>query len=312
MFDVYFSDKNKLYRKKDIEFDHRTWKDFCSSLNDGRLQDRYNAYIRECDLVIFLFHTRLGKYTREELEVALAAFHTLGHFCDVYTTPEDWRVKFDRQLAILEQEGVIRAPSTEEKMLYRLKFTLSYVVAPLIVMWLAFKAFFYFTPVTTTVCLSDQTVSALPFEGADITLTYSDKSETCHVDRLTDEAIFKEIHSRYLGTPVQLSVTAKGYEPVDTVMELEKRLVVNIRRDQSLSVVFGTVKDEANRPLSGVIIQVIDLQTVSDEMGNFRLSVPLDKQQVQQRVQAFKKGYELWDFTGPVSDKIPWKIILRK
>ena len=125
----------------------------------------------------FLFHTRLGKYTREELEVALAAFrenkerpqifiyfkeegvedealtnfkqyceHTLGHFCDVYTTPEDWRVKFDRQLAILEQEGVIRAPSTEEKMLYRLKFTLSYVVAPLIVMWLAFKAFFYFTP----------------------------------------------------------------------------------------------------------------------------------------------------------------------
>ena len=25
-------------------------------------------------LVIFLFHTRLGKYTREELEVALAAF----------------------------------------------------------------------------------------------------------------------------------------------------------------------------------------------------------------------------------------------
>ena len=74
MFDVYFSDKNKLYRKRDIEFDHRTWKDFCSSLNDGRLQDRYNAYIRECDLVIFLFHTRLGKYTREELEVALAAF----------------------------------------------------------------------------------------------------------------------------------------------------------------------------------------------------------------------------------------------
>lgn len=343
MFDVYFSDKNKLYRKKDIEFDHRTWKDFCSSLNDGRLQDRYNAYIRECDLVIFLFHTRLGKYTREELEVALAAFrenkerprifiyfkeegiedealtnfkqyceHTLGHFCDVYTTPEDWRVKFDRQLAILEQEGVIRTPSTEEKMLYRLKFTLSYVVAPLIVMWLAFKAFFYFTPVTTTVCLSDQTVSALPFEGADITLTYSDKSETCHMDRLTDEAIFKEIHSRYLGTPVQLSVTAKGYEPVDTVMELEKRLVVNIRRDKSLSVVFGTVKDEANRPLAGVTIQVLDLQTVSDEMGNFRLSVPLDKQQVQQRVQAFKKGYELWDFTGPVSDKIPWKIILRK
>jgi hypothetical protein len=26
----------------------------------------------------------------------------------------------------------------------------------------------------------------------------------------------------------------------------------------------------------------------------------------------YKDGYQLWDFTGPVSDKVPWKIILRK
>ena len=46
MFDVYFSDKNKLYRKKDNEFEHRTWKNICSSQNDGRLQELYNSYIR--------------------------------------------------------------------------------------------------------------------------------------------------------------------------------------------------------------------------------------------------------------------------
>lgn len=78
MFDLYFSDKNKLYREERIVFDHRTWKDFSSSLNEGRLQDRYNDFIRECDLVIFLFHTRLGRYTREELEVASAAFRRNG------------------------------------------------------------------------------------------------------------------------------------------------------------------------------------------------------------------------------------------
>ena len=68
MFDLYFSDKNKLYRDRNIDFDQRTWMDFSSSLNEGRLQDRYNDYIRECDIVIFLFHTRMGRYTKEELE----------------------------------------------------------------------------------------------------------------------------------------------------------------------------------------------------------------------------------------------------
>lgn len=53
MFDLYFSDKNKLYRDRNIDFDQRTWMDFSSSLNEGRLQDRYNDYIRECDIVIF-------------------------------------------------------------------------------------------------------------------------------------------------------------------------------------------------------------------------------------------------------------------
>lgn len=343
MFDLYFSDKNKLYRKDGIVFDHRTWKDFSSSLNEGRLQDRYNDFIRECDLVIFLFHTRLGQYTREELEVASKAFREnkkrprifiyfkeegveddalkgfkqycekqLGHFCDLYSTYEDWHIKFDRQLKILEKEGYIKAPRKRDKMNTRLKMALSYVLAPVIVVFLAFKAFYYFVPVSVTVSLNDKTPSALPFQGAAVTLIYSDKSEVRQLEKITDEVIFKEIHSRYLDTPVQLKVEAKGYEPVDTLLNLEKKLTLDIRRDKSLAVIYGTVKDEDNRPLAGVSLQVLDVQTVTDEAGNFRLCIPPAKQQMQQRVQAFKKGYALWDFTGPVSDKVPWKIILRR
>lgn len=36
MFDLYFSDKNKLYRDRNIDFDQRTWMDFSSLLNEGR------------------------------------------------------------------------------------------------------------------------------------------------------------------------------------------------------------------------------------------------------------------------------------
>ena len=140
MFDLYFSDKNKLYRDRNIDFDQRTWMDFSSSLNEGRLQDRYNDYIRECDIVIFLFHTRLGQYTLRELQVAFeqvkasggkrpkiyiyakrdehgaALLEKLkqyseqeyGHFCDTYADYNELFHHFDYQLTQLENEGFIR------------------------------------------------------------------------------------------------------------------------------------------------------------------------------------------------------------
>ena len=54
------------------------------------------------------------------------------------------------------------------------------------------------------------------------------------------------------------------------------------------------------------------MKTVSDGMGNFQLPIPAEKQKEEQRVTVYKDGYQLWDFTGPVFDKVPWKIILRK
>ena len=77
-------------------------------------------------------------------------------------------------------------------------------------------------------------------------------------------------------------------------------------------MIFGTVKDEDNRPLADATVQVLDMKTVSDGMGNFQLPIPAEKQKEEQRVTVYKDGYQLWDFTGTVSDKVPWKIILRK
>ena len=342
MFDLYFSDKNKLYRDRNIDFDQRTWMDFSSSLNEGRLQDRYNDYIRECDIVIFLFHTRMGRYTKEELEVAHEIYlktkaakpkifvyfkeegivdeslkdfksyceKNLGHFCDLYTNYDDLRLKFDKQLQILENEGFIKPDPVDVKR--TLRFVLLYVLVPVLVVALAFFAFYYYSPVTSTVRLTDTSKSSLPFYGADITLEYADKSETRHVDRLSDEVVFKEIHTKYLGENARLKIESKGYVTVDTVLSLEKNVTLGISRDSSLAMIFATVKDEDNRPLADATVQVLDMKTVSDGMGNFQLPIPAEKQKEEQRVTVYKDGYQLWDFTGPVSDKVPWKIILRK
>ena len=210
----------------------------------------------------------------------------------------------------MENEGFIKPDPVDVKR--TLRFVLLYVLVPVLVVALAFFAFYYYSPVTSSVRLTDTSKSSLPFYGADITLEYADKSETRHVDRLSDEVVFKEIHTKYLGENARLKIESKGYVTVDTVLSLEKNVTLGISRDSSLAMIFGTVKDEDNRPLADATVQVLDMKTVSDGMGNFQLPIPAEKQKEEQRVTVYKDGYQLWDFTGPVSDKVPWKIILRK
>ena len=76
--DLYFSQKNKGYRKRAICLEQRTWRDFPSYLSEEHLQNRYDDYIRQCDIVIFLFHTRLGQYTLRELQVAFEQVKASG------------------------------------------------------------------------------------------------------------------------------------------------------------------------------------------------------------------------------------------
>ena len=43
-----------------------------------RLQDEYNRAIRECDVFVMLFFTKVGKYTAEEFETAYGHFQATG------------------------------------------------------------------------------------------------------------------------------------------------------------------------------------------------------------------------------------------
>lgn len=345
MFDLYFSEKNKLYRPKGIDFDQRTWMDFNSSINrEGRLQDRYNSFIKECDIAIFLFHTRIGKYTVEELETAyrtlqesrtskpriyiyfkddgtageslkdfrLYCEQKLGHFCDTYSNSDDLLRKFDRQLVLLENEKFISAPGKAEKMRQRFVFTLSYVAAPLVVLTVGYLLYYYYTPASSTVRLQESHQSSLPFKGAELTLQYADKTEKATFRDLSDEIVFKGIHRRYLGKEAHVTISAPGYVYTDSTIRLSANHTFTISRDQSLAVIYGTVKDEDNSPIGGASIRVLDLTAVSDLAGNFRIEIPEDRQRTEQRVEVFKDGYQLWDFTAPVSSEIPWKIILRR
>lgn len=347
LFDNFIGSRNKIYYERNIFIEIRTWKDFPSAMNAKRLQDRYNEYIRKCDIVVFLFHTRIGQYTLEEFNIARNQYlksksnrrdgldgkrpliyvffkedgkevpaiedfrrttEGYGHFYDTYRTNEELTVKFGRQLDILENEGIIKPEVIDLKRM--VKYGLLYVLLPLLVLLLGSYVVKFFTPFNMTVRINEtQGIPSMPYQQGRLELSYADKTETVDIGR---ETIIKEIAPRHKGQQARIVFTADGFETIDTLVKLQKVVDLQACRDHSLGIIFGTVKDEDNHPLPGVEIAVKDLRAVTDGFGKFRIEIPLEKQAAEQRVSAYKQGYELWDWTGAPSTNIEWKIILRK
>jgi GTPase SAR1 family protein len=114
------------------------WEYFIDAMAKDRLQAEYNKAIKECDIFLSLFFTKVGKYTTEEFEAAFGKFiesgkplvytyfknapvdienltqddfksrkdfeeklKTLGHFKNTYTDINDLQNKFKRQLEFI-------------------------------------------------------------------------------------------------------------------------------------------------------------------------------------------------------------------
>ncbi|MEO0877053.1 MAG: hypothetical protein AAFY48_20850, partial [Bacteroidota bacterium] len=51
---------------------------FLDTISATSLQDEYNKEIKQCDIVICLFHTKVGQYTAKEFDTALGEFRNSG------------------------------------------------------------------------------------------------------------------------------------------------------------------------------------------------------------------------------------------
>ena len=120
------------------------WEDFLDAMSQTRLQDEYNRAVRESDIFVMLFSTKVGKYTEEEFGTAFGQFKdtnrpliftyfkdvlvsvatanesdlmslwafrkklaALGHFPTVYREIGDLKYHFEKQLDKLVASGFI-------------------------------------------------------------------------------------------------------------------------------------------------------------------------------------------------------------
>ncbi len=146
-FEIFINRKNKGWVKKGIFLELVMWEDFLDAISKTRLQEDYNKAIRECDIFLMLFFTKVGKYTEEEFENAFKQFKStnrpfiftyfknapiasgdidesvlsllqfknklksLGHFYSTYESISDLNHKFDKQLEKLIESNFLKFDS---------------------------------------------------------------------------------------------------------------------------------------------------------------------------------------------------------
>lgn len=77
-FRIFISVENDRLHKQGIYLEILQWEYFLDAISDTRLQNEYNKAIRECDIALCLFFTKVGKYTSEEFDTAYQIFKDTG------------------------------------------------------------------------------------------------------------------------------------------------------------------------------------------------------------------------------------------
>jgi hypothetical protein len=73
-FDLFIQRRNAELYKKGLILIVDRWEHFLDAMSKTRLQDEYNRAVRNCDIFVGLFSSKVGKFTKEEFEIAYGQF----------------------------------------------------------------------------------------------------------------------------------------------------------------------------------------------------------------------------------------------
>lgn len=110
-FEIFIGRKNKDWVNRGVFLELVIWEDFLDAFSKTRLQDEYDNAIRECDIFVMLFCTKVGKYTEEEFETAFGQFKATNKPL-IYTYFKDAQIT----TGSADEEGLISLWSFKKKL----------------------------------------------------------------------------------------------------------------------------------------------------------------------------------------------------
>ncbi len=167
----------------------------------------------------------------------------------------------------------------------------------------------------TQIRLNDTTpANSLPTpDSLKVMLTLDNEEKTLVLTETDGTGTYKNLPGRFANQEVRLTFEAEGYEPLDTVVTLQRDgdVCLNIYRDDTYGVLAGTIIDEEGQPVSGATVEAEGLTCTSQEDGSFKLHIPIEKQKPCPHVRISKAGYQKEEYTRQVVG-LNWQTMLLK
>ena len=137
-------------------------------------------------------------------------------------------------------------------------------------------------PIDVKIQLNETTYHnpALPsIRPTELVLDLKDEVKKSTLLTLDSVVVFKNIPHKYLNKEVHISANIRDFIPLDTALVLSENMQINIQRNTH---VYGDIKfqlwDKNAKALSGIKIQILGYEVVSDEEGYISLFIPLEEQ----------------------------------
>jgi len=140
----------------------------------------------------------------------------------------------------------------------------------------------------------------LPFKNGRILLCFdNDTLGSKPIDNDSGIVGFRNIPGRFLGKEAHVRFDMFGYETLDTIVRLDTRILVSIARDNAFGKIQGYVRDDlTDHYLPGIVVEIEDLQAVTDSGGFFQMNVPLERQKTSYPVVIRKDTHVVRGQTG--------------
>jgi hypothetical protein len=76
-FEIAINRKNNEWVKKEVFLELIIWENAIDHIVPDGLQEEYNKLVKECDIFVMFFSTKVGKFTNEEFENAFTKYKHL-------------------------------------------------------------------------------------------------------------------------------------------------------------------------------------------------------------------------------------------
>ena len=137
-----------------------------------------------------------------------------------------------------------------------------------------------------------------PCEQIVLRLMLDNEQKSDTLNGIGQIAVLHHIPPRYIGHEARITLSARDYEPLDTMVQLQKRMTLPLRRDASI---YGHVQSRiiGHPHPEQLLLRIAGYTVIPDEKGHFELFIPLAEQRTAYVVECEKWADTIYMPCGP-------------